>query len=88
LFLLISVHVRTRVHCLILPPVPYIYWSAVCLVYCSFANIGHADTMHSAVSSNWWHNLHLFSLLLLLLLLLLRCYYCNCCIQTPPIDAL
>jgi hypothetical protein len=31
------------------------------LVYCSFANIGHADIMWSTVSSNWWHNLHLLS---------------------------
>jgi hypothetical protein len=28
LFLLIFVHVHTRVHCLILPLVPYTYWSA------------------------------------------------------------
>jgi hypothetical protein len=55
---LILGHAHTSVHCLILPQFPSLYQSVVehtllsrLFMYCSFANIGHADVMWFIVLS-------------------------------------
>lgn len=76
LFLLTLVHTHIRAPYLILPSSLHMKmcsWAHTCYyvsMYCSFANIGHANMMCSTASSNCLQSLHLLLVLLLLLLFL------------------